>query len=361
MEVPMRQRHGSSLLVVVLGLLVSLAGSGVGTPAFAADCGGATPCSCGDTVVASRTLVCGVDPVTTTICTGIGLLVARALPADPPVDLNLGFCTIRGDGGDVGILIVDDDVIVRHGRITGFGAGVGNGMIGTDGSTLSGLNIYENATGIFLQASNTTIRNNLVRLNDATGIDVLGTENTVSSNHTEDNGAHGVVVAGVMNTVTGNVSKRNDRNGIEVLGLRMGPPPNNIVSSNRSESNGGQGVVVDGIMNTVTGNFSQRNVGDGFDINGRATVRQNRAKYNGLEGFKLQGSGHSVSLNEAHMNGTDGFTVFANMSRFDRNRSDYNGDFGILDATMGAGGNVYTGNRCTGNQDGPSAPAGLCQ
>jgi hypothetical protein len=307
----MRNRH-LSLLIAMFSLLAIGAISGAG-PAFGAPCGGVIPCSCGDTVVADRTLVCGVDPVTTTICVGDGLIMDT-----DNVTLNLNFCTIRGDGVGVdrGVLIDGaNHVVVRSGRITGFFNGVANfGIIDTP--TLTGLNIYGNVNGIILQAGNAVIKNNLVRLNDDVGIAIFGA---------------------------------------------MGPGPN-TVSSNRSEDNGGQGMVVIGDMDAVTGNFSQRNGGDGFEISGnQATVKHNRAKYNDLEGFRVLGLGHWVTLNEAHMNGTDGFTVFAGMSHFDRNRSDYNGNFGIFDGTMGAGNNVYTANRCTGNQAGPSAPAGLCQ
>ena len=55
----------------------------------------------------------------------------------------------------------------------------------------------------------------------------------------------------------------------------------------------------------------------------------------------------------------------ATASHFDRNRSDYNGGVGILDTTTGGGtggtANTYTNNRCTGNDLGPSSPAGLCR
>jgi parallel beta-helix repeat protein len=253
--------------------------------------------------VADRTLVCGVDPVTTTICTGDGLIMNTH-----NVTLNLNFCTIRGDSGDAGITFAADNVVVRNGRITGFGSGV-EGM--TSGSSLiTGLNIHENLIGVFIVANGAQVKNNLVRLSDGLGMVVLG--------------------------------------------------PGNTVSGNRFEDNGDVGVFVSGMMNTVTGNFAQRNAGNGFEIQGPATVKQNRANYNGLEGFQIFGIGSAVTLNEALANGTDGFTVSAITSNFDRNRSDYNGRFGIRDVTMGAGNNTYTANRCTGNEDGPSSPSGLC-
>jgi hypothetical protein len=81
-----------------------------------------------------------------------------------------------------------------------------------------------------------------------------------------------------------------------------------------------------------------------------------------LTGFQISENhavvDHEFTFNIAEQNGLDGFVVFTSTSTFARNRSNYNGSFGILDD--GAGGNTYTGNRCTGNELGDSSPPGLC-
>ena len=60
----MRQTHVRSLLLLLLVLLVA-SSSVVVVPvevrALGGICGGATPCECGDILIASRTLVSGVD------------------------------------------------------------------------------------------------------------------------------------------------------------------------------------------------------------------------------------------------------------------------------------------------------------
>ncbi len=47
------------------------------TPASAigGSCGGVVPCECGDELTSSRTLVPGVDPITTTICPDSGIII----------------------------------------------------------------------------------------------------------------------------------------------------------------------------------------------------------------------------------------------------------------------------------------------
>src|SRR5262245_54876631 len=142
LEVPMEiLRHPLSCLSVAL-VLVIIAASGAG----AATCGGAVVCQCGDRVTANRTLVCGVDPVTTTVCTGDGLGVG----AD--VTLSRGGCTIAGDSkddADVGIVVAGDNATVKNGKVTNFGFGVST-VPGspTTGSTLASLDVFENGEGI---------------------------------------------------------------------------------------------------------------------------------------------------------------------------------------------------------------------
>src|SRR5262245_26768105 len=120
----MPERLSRAIPTLLACLFLMLAGS-----VLAADCGGTTPCSCGDTVVSSRTLVAGVDPVTTTACTAPALIVAGG------VRLDLGGATIQGTGGpqDPGISIpnglgVPSRVIVTNGRITGFHVGIRSPM-----------------------------------------------------------------------------------------------------------------------------------------------------------------------------------------------------------------------------------------
>jgi parallel beta-helix repeat protein len=313
MEVPMRQPSRFSLLFAVPALLLALALRAAAFVPGAPTCGPGDPCECGDRVTASTTLAPG-DPVCTTVCSENGLFVADG------VTLDLGGCTITGDqaGDDVGLTIEGgaSNVVIRNGRVKGFGTGIATWTT-TAGSTLASLQIVENGDGVRIAASGSTVRNSVLQRNDG----------------------HCLAVSGW----------------------------GNAVSANRCEDSGGKGVVVEGTLNTISANTAMRGGLEGFDIDGsQNTVSQNRASDNFGEGFRFRGSGHTVTLNYSLRNEDDGYTVEAMASRFDRNRGDYNIGWGILDTTMGTGtggtANTYLStNRCTGNLLGKSFPSGLCR
>ena len=320
----MRVRYLSTLFMAGLGLVA------ITTPVWASPsaptCGGATPCACGNRVVADRTLT-SADLVTTTVCTGNGLFVANG------VKLNLGGRTITGDGGaaDVGIMIEGgaNNVVIQGGRVTGFGTGIAT-FNATVGSKLTGLQILSNGEGINISASSTTVTQSVIRRNDGDCLILL--------------------------------------NGPQVEDL-------NTVSLIRCEDNGGNGLVVFGVMNTVARNVLLRNGGDGAIIGGAGDIiDRNQSKYNGGSGYDIVGLNHAATLNIAQSNGADGFTVSAGGSTFERNSSSYNGraedgqpadGFGIRDTSTDGGtsgtANFYSANNCTGNGLGDSSPAGLCQ
>src|SRR5262245_31033800 len=83
-------------------------------PALLGMCGAAEPCACGDQVVASRTLVPGVDPVATEVCPHGALVISFA----DSLTLDLGGATIRGSGTGFGIDISQStNVAVTNGGI----------------------------------------------------------------------------------------------------------------------------------------------------------------------------------------------------------------------------------------------------
>lgn len=104
----------STVATVVAAAFAAAVLAGTAIPATAADCGGVTPCSCGDTVTADRTLS-AADPVTTVACAGDGLVVA------PGVTLNLGSQTITGAPGGIGV------VLGAGSKLLGPGTGCGRG------------------------------------------------------------------------------------------------------------------------------------------------------------------------------------------------------------------------------------------
>jgi len=331
----MRLGHLSSILMIAVLGLIAVVATGAGAPAWAADCG-ATPCSCGDTVTADRTLVCGSDPVTTTVCPGDGLTVSDG------VTLDLGGCTITGDSKDhtdVGIVVAGQHITVTNGRVTNFGFGVAT-LPGspTSDSTLSVLQIFANGEGIRLAAEGSTLTRLQVRQNDRTGIDLVAADTVITKSVLRLNGGAGII-------------------------LQAGPwaVNANTVSLNRCESNGAPGLQIHGVVNTIARNILLRNGGDGAEVDGSGhIIDRNQGKFNGHSGFHIQGEDHTVTLNIAQSNDIDGFTVSASESALSRNTGNYNGGYGIHDASP-ASDNTYSANKCTGNALGKSRPPGLCK
>jgi hypothetical protein len=298
---------------VILLALVTLVGLSTQAAALGGICGGAIPCECGDRVVESRTLVPGVDPITTTICPLGGLFFFF----DDNVTLDLGGSTLRGScAGDdeFGIEINKSaGVTVRNGRIFGFDVGIlGNGAIG---ATVSKVQVLESCKS---------------------GIDF----NLIGGNRFEQC-----------------IVRRSGGDGIVVIG------DDNTVHLCRSESNLGRGLVMHGSGNVATRNIVLYSGSDGVEIGGaEAVVELNQSNFSETgEGFLVSGMHHRFSRNIARDNAEDGFTVLARWSTFDQNRSDFNDGYGIRDSSVPPGTNTYTRNRCTGNRLGPSDPPGLCR
>jgi hypothetical protein len=317
----MRERHGL-LLVSLVALLPTFGIVTLPVDALALDgfCGGAILCDCGDQLTASRTLVAGVDPITTKTCETDGLIFFAA--AD--LTLDLGGNTIRGScpgENDIGIEVNrSTNITVRNGKIVGFDIGVeGNAATGT---RVSDVQVLESCmTGVsFGLFGDNRLEKCIVR--NTKGVPF---------------GGDGIVLGG----------------------------DNDAVHLCRAEGNAGHGIQSHGIGNAVTRNIVRDSGRDGVVIGGSAAkVTQNQSSYGDAEGFRVEGAGHVVSRNIAVGNTEDGFTVSATGSTFDRNRSNANGGFGILDTTTGGGtggtANTYRNNVCTGNGLGDSSPPELC-
>jgi parallel beta-helix repeat protein len=203
--------RGSSTLAVAL-LTASLTASVLATagPAAAANCGGATPCSCGDSVTADRTLT-AADPVTTVVCTS-GL----ALGVQPGVALTLGGRTITGTGSADGVTLDTGSSLFGPGTIHGCGRGVvgltfANGIVVTDVTASASV---------------------------ANGFDFFSDGNTCDGNLALANGGDGILLVGSGNVVTNNVLKGNSGRGALVGGGQT----DNIVKTDRAEGNGGNGL-----------------------------------------------------------------------------------------------------------------------
>jgi parallel beta-helix repeat protein len=298
-----RDDDGLALLLPAMNALLTSHATAGG------ECGGSTPCACGDTVTASRTL--DRDPILDSVCPGDGLIIGQS-----GVVLTIkGGNTIRGSGEGTGILLGAgvSGVTVQSGTIAGFATGVR--ATGNDGGTFSALRVTGNT--------------------DA-GLDVTGNGNTIDRVLAEANGA-GLVVDGDGNVVTGN----------------------------RAEGNGG-GISVTGAGNTVSRNVVKLSAAAGMVIDGTgALVERNQITSSGDAGLTLTGTGHTVSRNAVKLSGGHGLAIpSGGAMTLGRNTTDRSGGFGIRDETAGGGtggtANTYAKNVCEGAALGDSAPAGLC-
>jgi hypothetical protein len=319
-------------------------------------CGGSVPCACGDHVVRDRTLR-GVDPVTRTVCPADGLVVAGG------VTLGLGGATLRGQGAGAGVRIEAGatHVTVQSGKVTGFATGVRGEH--TTGVHLANLSIFDSGQdGVNLTGDGHTVEITVIQGNGGIGVAVVGHASRLSRLQVKGNARAGVRLVGSGHTLEQSLSEGNGEHGAEVSG------DDNQVALLQAEGNGGDGVHLKGTGNTAARNTATRNGGDGLEIAGAgATLDRNRATSNGEAGLEIHGTGHTVTQNIVGQNAGTGLEMLGTTgSRFERNRGENNGGFGVRDDSTGTGtsgtANTYTQNICgRGNAAGVSSPARLCR
>jgi hypothetical protein len=307
-------------------------------------------------VVKDRTLR-GADPVTRTVCVADGLVVAAG------VTLDLGGATLRGQGAGAGVRIEAGatDARVQSGRITGFATGVRGE--GTTGVRLANLQVIDSGQdGVTLTGDGHTVEVATIQGNGGHGVVIAGQASRLSRLQVRGNGRAGIRMIGNNHTLEHSGVRGNGERGAEVSG------DGNEVALLQVEANGGDGVFMTGTANHATRNAATRNGGDGLQIQGvGATVDSNRATSNREAGLEIHGTAHTVTSNIAGLNAGTGLEMLGTTgSRFDRNRGENNGGFGITDDSTGTGtsgtANTYTRNICgRGNAAGISSPADLCR
>jgi hypothetical protein len=316
------RRFGVTILVTMLMWDLSTAAHSYGLGGF---CGAGVPCDCGDELVASRTLVSGVDPITVTPCPGHGLLIESSA-----LTLDLGDNTISATAGRGGIGIILNDVsgtTVTGGTIAGFGIGIQARL--ANRSRFSALRILGGDAGIVgLGDDNTIERTVFRRLGEA--ISFTGAGPHILSNRIEDC-AFGVWVT--INPVDDSGAHGSSVIARNVILRSGGPSP----------------------------------IGGGLTVFGDAVViDHNQVTRSSGHGLVLSGTGHRITRNVAHGNGGHGFSSRGlSGSTFDGNRAQANELFGMEDDSVGDGtsgtANTYTiHNLCTANDLGDSAPPRLC-
>lgn len=274
------------------------------SPARGAECGGAVKCSCGDEVIASRTLVSGKknpDPVLKGPClSGHGLIITRR-----GVILKVNG-KIEGSGldGTVGILVQADAVTISGGRIDNFDTGIG-GV--TNASTIDNVKPYFNrGDGIFLTGNGNHFVASPARHSGKNGYTIIGDNNILENQNNEYNGFDGIYVEGDGNRLTANKASENRKqgtgNGITVEGS------NNIIELSDITKFNTNGIVVTGDNNTLDQNSVTKQRGDGIIVDGNDNVlTDNISTINKGVGISVVGAigdpaastGNRVSANRA--------------------------------------------------------------
>ncbi|MBI4488601.1 MAG: right-handed parallel beta-helix repeat-containing protein [Deltaproteobacteria bacterium] len=304
-------------IIMGVAIFLSLAGA-----AWAANCGGGVPCSCGNTVNANTVLDDGFDSVVSTgpaeFCPGSGLTVNAG------VTLNLGGKTIRGNRIGNGVTINGDNAVVTNGTIRGFNVGLSTAK---DGGTISKIKALRNKTdGIQVLSVG---QNNLLLSNQATengvggtgdGISIAGDDNTLKSNKANSNAGIGInlLFSATGNLLDKNTAEENSEDGIKVAGGVVGD--GNTLTSNKASSNRGNGINVSSDGNTLTKNTANENFASGIFVDTTAdsnTLEGNKADKNSGTGVSVNGKLNSLTKNSAKQNDGDG--VFAKKQTTDKN------------------------------------------
>lgn len=279
--------------IVWLRLILSLLTIfGIGAvPAWAADCGGAAVCACGDTVVANynfpANLTCGDNnPPGESVN---GLTVAGG------ITVNLKGFKLTGTGQQgVGLLLQGCGGSIQNGRIQGFDVGIASDgwvcdwWIGVENP----LSVTNHNTGLNLFADDSTITDTAADSNAHTGVVLRGDRNTVAAITCSKNGGHGLLVVGDDNSLTHNRCERNGGDGVHGYG------DFNTLIRNLSQSNGGHGIIFTGVGNSFQRNQGKTNAGDGvigigtdLESDGHNYGNANGGENCHIDGFPTTGGG----------------------------------------------------------------------
>ncbi len=257
--------QGVSFLVVI-GLLAVCV-----KPVFAAEikCGGTL--GAGGTFVLTHDLTCLKD------------VEDRYRPALSVINgaiLDLNGHTVTCDERHVGI------AVVRATLLNGTVRGCGEGVTAHD-SVVTRMTLIENGWGVYLQGTD----DNLIIANTAAGNGV----------------GFGLEDGGERNTFIDNVARANGS------GFNSDSGIDNVFIGNRASDNLRSGFSLDGYRLTLVSNVAKRNrEGFSFDSPGRLKLVGNMAKHNETHGFLfsyVDGERIVVRDNVAKNNGGDGFRI----------------------------------------------------
>lgn len=196
--------------------------------AYAADCGGDTPCLCGDRVVASRTLT-EADLVASVGCHSNGLYINTT-----GVVLDCGGLMIEGPGVYDGIRVEAAGVEVRNCSIRNFRNGIF--LKAANQSKVISNTVWDNSrSGIFLNNSiGVLVQDNIADgNNDGVGIYSIGGRGSIFEGNSASNNGRGLAIASTYDVqANNNTASRNERYGIYLFSTTLSTLADNTVEKN---------------------------------------------------------------------------------------------------------------------------------
>ena len=286
------QKINLLLILLFSGLIILISPNWV----KAADCGGATSCYCGDTVVEDATITedlnCGED-----VAVGLTVMANLYLQANITMANTSSQALVIGASG-----ISTDDPLIIQGNGTSMITGAGTTSVDDYHSgilinsqnyiTISNLNLTNFNAGIGLSGvSSSTIENNTTTNNNL-GIVLISSNNNTLTNNTANNNTFGIYLSGSSgNELTGNYAAENGYHGIYLENSSN----NNTLTNNTANSNAiFSGIYLSGSSgNELTGNYAAENGYHGIDLENSSnnnTLTNNTANSNAISGIYIRNS-----------------------------------------------------------------------
>ena len=249
------------------------------------------PCACGDVVVSD--LVLTDDPVTTSVCSGNGLVVRAAADVTRGVTIDLNGKTLRGSGQGTGVWVV-------------YGGPGGARVISTPGSAaVSGF-----GEGVVAHGSNTIALVDRLRIDHSTrnGLRLGAADFKVHAIEVADSGQNGMVIEGRRFEIIASSVTRSKLNGYLISGAGgiIGWPG----AGNVSLGSGAAGFSIAGVGHLLNTCSASGAANEGFRLTGaHFTITDCTADNNGLDGIAGTGMDWHFIGNRAAGNHRNGVFV----------------------------------------------------
>ncbi|MEM4389458.1 MAG: right-handed parallel beta-helix repeat-containing protein [Candidatus Micrarchaeia archaeon] len=169
--------HGSQAVSLVQVRLLAIFLLAAASLSFSANCGGAVPCACGDTLIASWTMASDLGP-----CSGNGLTIGAS-----GITLDCAGHSITGTGAGNGIISNEANLVIKNCTIQNFYTGLN--FVDTHDNTIVDIHFHKN---------NYSLRLHNAYNNNITNIDIAGGEEGVRISY-----GHGNILRGLnINNIT---------------------------------------------------------------------------------------------------------------------------------------------------------------